>query len=251
MPKKKEIIITKGSAYIYLKSLLTLSEDFKEDVFKIREKYKIQLPEAPKPKSGESSDAFALRELQHFEFIQNDLKSYIETPEFKKLCEKFFIPTEFNAKINRYLYTNNSSDVLGHVVRSKIIPTGYEVPYIEMQFPFYISQEDYKKAWKIFKERQSSLLRNKGKNKPVYHLWKNVKMSESKPFDRALCAYRLSKKYKDITKIIGNLLKKGKISKAEAETLHGNKEVYSWISKIEVQVKSLENLRELNEKELI
>ena len=238
MPKAKIVTYTKGDAYIYLKTLLEKSKEFKKDVEELRKSYKIDLS---KIEGDIDDDKIALKHVKRLEIGLNPPDLSNKT-KFKQLCKKYFIPNQFQKGLNHFVYTNNTTKLLSDSVKliyssdnkPKELKDELLIPHALLYIPLNISQQKYSQNWKEVKVMLQEAQKHFNSFFTGVHKWKNGVM-----FDRALEAYRLHKEGKKRKEIFEELVKKKFFLNNKQFDDQG--EPYGWISNIEKQIVSLQN----------
>lgn len=179
-------IITKGSAYIYLKTLLEKSKIFPKHCKKIRKALGIEVQKQADPTLYPSNWQELENKKQYFDLG--------ERSEFVEFCDYFFLPESFRLGFAVYLHTGHTAAILDtsiHVMTSSkpepqlMNDKKFLVPYTAIYVPVGVSREKLQKQWKIISENQNLA------NAFMYgvHKWK-----DSTPFDAALIGYRFKRK---------------------------------------------------------
>lgn len=238
MPKQKEITLSRESAYIYLKTLLTMSEEFRGAVEQLRELLNIN-PFAKQP-SYEDDPA------GHILYTKKHSGGHDPTPltneAFREFCEHFFIPKHLQAGMSRYITLNDSSKLLPSYTRIAIpLPSSTSnqaemqpqstnplAPLATIQIPMMSSKEEMYNIYKDLKDKLDEFGFYRG-----FATWK-----QGWSFDRALCAYRLHQQGHTGKELHQELRNEKVIGKKE---VFEAADILKWIRKIEVQIKSLEH----------
>lgn len=257
--KFKEVVCSRSKAYIYLKGLIEVSQDFKGKIENLRANLGIDLNAGKnlpwhkikplkKMYSEKGKKKLSLKEaaeLKMFAKAAVRLEAYLRAPqlsenkEFIDICEEYYLPKDFWHGLEIFIFTGNAEKLLNNKIktvsmRGKTAPIkqdNFLVPHIVLYLPIDASKEEFKASWKDVKA--TCALTN------GYWL-KNREWKHGETFDKAFKAYKIFQEQPS-EKTLKNKLLESK--KYERESMIDTKDAYNSIKRIGEQIESLKKWR--------
>lgn len=225
-------LLTKGHAYIYLKTLMSLSGVFADKVKQLRQELNIEEPFKTDPTiyptNWEELDA----KKKYFDLSGNK--------EFQEFCEYFFLPANSWPAFAVYLYTNRKSQILDHSVhiltsnkdRLERLDKKFLVPYTLLYIPVDVSRRELEAKWKQISSNQQ--LANQFLQ--GVHVWRDGNI-----FDAALYGYRFKNTYPQSSKSeVENAIAKAEIIKSFKKASSVPTDILKYIRHVKKQILVLE-----------
>ncbi|MFN7160795.1 MAG: hypothetical protein ACK4NC_04280 [Candidatus Gracilibacteria bacterium] len=225
---KKIVSVSRGSAFIYLKTLF----------------YKSKLFESAMNK------CFKNRELYNFRLVDQALMIDQTSSAFLELAKEFYIPKFFYSLLSKRIAEYPERIVLNTVTHltttsyngngtASIAPVASMVPYVTLQVPYDITSVEFRKMWKEIDEQK----------KLIQHFFFDTRIwDKGRSFDIALRAYQLKNGGMTMKTALEYIYKEFEIKKnySSIETI-----IYKEVKEIEKQINSIRLYSTLVNKKLM